>query len=56
MNRGPIILTIEEAEYLLDQMPMPQPDEDELVTKLRTRLRDLLASLRSGAEGTVKKD
>ncbi|KAI0687344.1 hypothetical protein C8Q76DRAFT_301764 [Earliella scabrosa] len=53
MNRGPIILTIDETEYLLDQLPAPSSDEDELVTKLRKRLQDLLTSLRSGAEGTA---
>ncbi|TBU27739.1 hypothetical protein BD311DRAFT_759947 [Dichomitus squalens] len=53
MNRGPIILTIDEAEYLLDQLPPPAGDEDELVTKLRKRLQDLLTSLRLGAEGTT---
>ncbi|KAJ7121676.1 hypothetical protein C8R44DRAFT_786669 [Mycena epipterygia] len=52
MNRGPIILTIDEAEFLLDQMPPPDVDDDELVKKLRQRLRDLLSELRSGAEGT----
>ncbi|KAJ6518467.1 hypothetical protein DFH09DRAFT_1194213 [Mycena vulgaris] len=52
MNRGPIILTIDEAEYLLDQMPPPDADDDELVKKLRRRLRDLLADLRAGAEGS----
>ncbi|KAJ7488419.1 hypothetical protein FB451DRAFT_1227241 [Mycena latifolia] len=52
MNRGPIILTIDEAEYLLDQLPPPDADDDELVKKLRQRLRDLLANLRAGAEGT----
>ncbi|KAI0759713.1 hypothetical protein BD413DRAFT_617575 [Trametes elegans] len=53
MNRGPIILTIDEAEYLLDQLPPPSADEDPMATKLRRRLRELLASLRSGAEGTA---
>ncbi|KAI0922120.1 hypothetical protein AcW2_006900 [Taiwanofungus camphoratus] len=53
MNRGPIILTIDEAEYLLDQMPPPSSDEDALITKLRRRLQDLLSTLRSGAEGTA---
>ncbi|KAJ7889557.1 hypothetical protein B0H14DRAFT_3855747 [Mycena olivaceomarginata] len=52
MNRGPIILTIDEAEYLLDQLPPPDADDDELVKKLRQRLRDLLTELRAGAEGT----
>ncbi|TFK88075.1 hypothetical protein K466DRAFT_87825 [Polyporus arcularius HHB13444] len=52
MNRGPIILTIDEAEYLLDQLPPPSADDDELVKKLRHRLQDLLTELRSGAEGT----
>ncbi|KAJ7760327.1 hypothetical protein B0H14DRAFT_2973724, partial [Mycena olivaceomarginata] len=52
MNRGPIILTIDETEYLLDQLPPPDTDDDELVKKLRQRLRDLLTELRAGAEGT----
>ncbi|KAI8086315.1 uncharacterized protein BX664DRAFT_335504 [Halteromyces radiatus] len=52
MNRGPIVLTIDEAEYLLDQLPLPDKDEEELVTKLRTRLQELLADLRKGAEGS----
>ncbi|KAF7350090.1 hypothetical protein MVEN_01310900 [Mycena venus] len=54
MNRGPIILTIDEAEYLLDQMPPPDANDDELVKKLRQRLRDLLVELRAGAEGTSR--
>ncbi|TFK98509.1 hypothetical protein BDV98DRAFT_572788 [Pterulicium gracile] len=53
MNRGPIILTIDEAEYLLDQLPPPTSDDDALVVKLRQRLRDLLTELRTGAEGTT---
>ncbi|KAI8063511.1 hypothetical protein BC940DRAFT_335899 [Gongronella butleri] len=53
MNRGPIVLSIDEAEYLLDQLPPPDKDEDPMVTKLRTRLSDLLAALRKGAEGTA---
>ncbi|KAI0643593.1 hypothetical protein C8Q79DRAFT_975703 [Trametes meyenii] len=52
MNRGPIVLTIDEAEYLLDQLPPPSSDEDPMATKLRKRLQDLLTSLRAGAEGT----
>ncbi|KAF7343746.1 hypothetical protein MSAN_01955200 [Mycena sanguinolenta] len=55
MNRGPIILTIDEAEYLLDQMPPPDAADDELVKKLRQRLRDLLSQLRAGAEGSQPK-
>ncbi|KAF9017340.1 hypothetical protein BDP27DRAFT_1355929 [Rhodocollybia butyracea] len=54
MNRGPIILTIDEAEYLLDQLPPPSPDDDELVKKLRNRLKDLLTELRVGAEGSAR--
>ncbi|KAF9016887.1 hypothetical protein BDZ89DRAFT_1075214 [Hymenopellis radicata] len=53
MNRGPIILTIDEAEYLLDQLPPPSADDDELIKKLRRRLQDLLSDLRAGAEGVV---
>ncbi|KAI9208593.1 uncharacterized protein BJ171DRAFT_419404 [Polychytrium aggregatum] len=52
MNRGPIILSIDEAEYLLDQVPPPEPDEDPMITKLRQKLSMLLAELRKGAEGT----
>ncbi|KAK0439752.1 hypothetical protein EV421DRAFT_1818153 [Armillaria borealis] len=52
MNRGPIVLTIDEAEYLLDQLPPPSSDDEQFVVKLRRRLQDLLADLRAGAEGT----
>ncbi|ORX95063.1 hypothetical protein K493DRAFT_315201 [Basidiobolus meristosporus CBS 931.73] len=51
MNRGPIILTIDEAEYLLDQFPRPDPEEDPMVTKLREKLELLLSELRKNAEG-----
>ncbi|KAF9524348.1 hypothetical protein CPB83DRAFT_861416 [Crepidotus variabilis] len=54
MNRGPLILTIDEVEYLLDQLPPPSGDDDELVKKLRKRLQDFLADLRLGAEGVIK--
>ncbi|KZS94050.1 hypothetical protein SISNIDRAFT_453764, partial [Sistotremastrum niveocremeum HHB9708] len=54
MNRGPIILTIDEAEYLLDQLPPPDKDEEPITTTLRQRLKDLLEDLRKGAEGVVK--
>ncbi|KAI9026651.1 hypothetical protein CLU79DRAFT_833535 [Phycomyces nitens] len=56
MNRGPIVLTIDEAEFLLDQVPPPDKDEDPLVTKLRQKLRQLLTQLRDGAEGVAKKN
>ncbi|KAK7680267.1 hypothetical protein QCA50_016777 [Cerrena zonata] len=56
MNRGPIVLTIDEAEYLLDQLPPPSTDEDPMATKLRKRLQELLTNLRSGAEGFVKSE
>lgn len=52
MNRGPIVLTIDEAEYLLDQLPAPSADDDKILIQLRKRLRDLLSNLRAGAEGT----
>ncbi|PPQ97534.1 hypothetical protein CVT26_002418 [Gymnopilus dilepis] len=45
--------TIDEAEYLLDQIPPPSPDDDELVKKLRKRLEDFLSELRKGAEGVM---
>jgi len=53
MNRGPIILTIDEAEYLLDQIPPPSANDDELLRNLRRRLSELLVSLRAGAEGSA---
>ncbi|KAL1695264.1 hypothetical protein GGG16DRAFT_109365 [Schizophyllum commune] len=52
-DRTPIPQTIDEAEYLLDQLPPPSPDDDELVKKLRQRLKDLLTDLRKGAEGVI---
>ncbi|KAJ3050588.1 hypothetical protein HK097_008414 [Rhizophlyctis rosea] len=54
MNRGPVILTIDEAEYLLDQLPPPSADDDELVRKLREKLKLLLQELRKDAEGVGK--
>jgi len=54
MNRGPIVLTIEEAEYLLDQFPPPSEDEEQIVTTLRNRFKDLLTSLRANAEGVAQ--
>ncbi|CAO3645478.1 hypothetical protein BJ944DRAFT_241840 [Cunninghamella echinulata] len=53
MNRGPIVLTIDEAEYLLDQLPPPEKDEEPFITKLRQRLSDFLTELRKGAEGSA---
>ncbi|ORZ00414.1 hypothetical protein BCR43DRAFT_521452 [Syncephalastrum racemosum] len=51
MNRGPLVLSIDEAEYLLDQIPPPDRDEEPVVTKLREKLQELLTQLRKGAEG-----
>jgi hypothetical protein len=45
--------SIDEAEWLLDQVPPPDKDEDELVTKLRNKLRMFLTELRDGAEGKI---
>ncbi|KLO20401.1 hypothetical protein SCHPADRAFT_897695 [Schizopora paradoxa] len=56
MNRGPIVLTIDEAEYLLDQLPPPGDDQDEIAKRMRTRLQDLLTALRENAEGIAKSD
>ncbi|ORE07746.1 hypothetical protein BCV72DRAFT_334972 [Rhizopus microsporus var. microsporus] len=56
MNRGTIVLDIDEAEYLLDQLGAPDQDEDPLVTKLRNRLTLFLKEIRKGAEGSGKKD
>ncbi|CAO3619934.1 hypothetical protein V8B55DRAFT_1497476 [Mucor lusitanicus] len=56
MNRGTIVLDIDEAEYLLDQLGAPDKDEDKLVTKLRSRLSLFLKEIRDGAEGAGKRD
>ncbi|KAJ7676886.1 hypothetical protein DFH06DRAFT_976298, partial [Mycena polygramma] len=41
------------SEVTTCPQPPPDKDDDELVKKLRQRLRDLLTELRSGAEGNV---
>ncbi|KAK9476963.1 hypothetical protein V1514DRAFT_321560 [Lipomyces japonicus] len=53
MNRGPLVLSIEEAEFLLDQLPPPS-DSDELAKKLRIKLLEFLQQVRKGAEGSRK--
>jgi hypothetical protein len=35
--------------------PPPAKDEDEMITKLRAKLRLALEEVRKGAEGTIKK-
>ncbi|OCF60064.1 hypothetical protein L486_02737 [Kwoniella mangroviensis CBS 10435] len=50
MNRIPVVLTIDEVEYLLDQLPPPDKDEDKMVTKLRETLKRSLEEVRKGAE------
>jgi hypothetical protein len=52
-NRGPLILSIDEAEFLLDQLPPPDKNEENIMTKMRERLRLLCQELRSGAEGNA---
>ncbi|KAJ3115688.1 hypothetical protein HK098_006882 [Nowakowskiella sp. JEL0407] len=54
MNRGPIVLSIDEAEYLLDQIPPPEKDEEPFITALRRKLKLLLEELRKDAEGVGK--
>ncbi|ODQ56241.1 hypothetical protein SAICODRAFT_28464 [Saitoella complicata NRRL Y-17804] len=56
MNRGPLILTIDEAEYLLDQLPPPGPDMSPLEEKLREKLEQFLREVRKNAEGAGKSD
>ncbi|TYJ57491.1 hypothetical protein B9479_001808 [Cryptococcus floricola] len=46
----PVVLTIDEIEYLLDQLPPPDKEEDSIVTKLRERLQQSLTEVRKGAE------
>ena len=53
MNRGPIVLSIEEVEYLLDQLP-PPGSGDAVAEKLREKLSLLLSDLRKNAEGMGK--
>ncbi|WVW81339.1 hypothetical protein I302_103330 [Kwoniella bestiolae CBS 10118] len=50
MNRIPVVLTIDEIEYLLDQLPPPDKDEDKMVSKLRETLKRSLEEVRKGAE------
>ncbi|KAK1921230.1 hypothetical protein DB88DRAFT_513270 [Papiliotrema laurentii] len=50
MNRIPVVLTIDEVEYLLDQLPPPDKDEDALIKKLRATLKISLEEVRKGAE------
>lgn len=47
-NRAPIVLSIDELEYLIDQLPAPPQ-----AVALRQRLTGVLRALRSGAEGTT---
>ncbi|ORY23551.1 hypothetical protein BCR39DRAFT_348388 [Naematelia encephala] len=42
--------TIDEVEYLLDQLPPPAKDEEAIVTKLREKLKLSLEEVRKGAE------
>ncbi|KAK4538248.1 hypothetical protein CDCA_CDCA16G4273 [Cyanidium caldarium] len=50
-NRGPIVLNLDEVEYLLDQLP-PPPE----ATHLRERLSSLLTSLRQGRPSSSSHD
>jgi len=50
MNRIPVVLTIDEVEYLLDQLPPPDKEEAPMVTKLRETLQRSLEEVRKGAE------
>ncbi|CAE6442384.1 unnamed protein product, partial [Rhizoctonia solani] len=43
-----------QQKFLLDQVPAPSSDEDAMVTKLRTKLAELLGELRKGAEGVIR--
>jgi len=49
----PVLLTrktIDELEYLLDQLPPPDKDEEHLVSKLRESLQRALQEVKKGAE------
>nr|XP_031862145.1 uncharacterized protein CI109_002558 [Kwoniella shandongensis]KAA5529217.1 hypothetical protein CI109_002558 [Kwoniella shandongensis] len=46
----PVVLTIDEIEYLLDQIPKPDKDEEPVITKLREKLSRSLEEVRKGAE------
>ncbi|KAK9465579.1 hypothetical protein V1512DRAFT_47551 [Lipomyces arxii] len=54
MNRGPLVLSIEEAEFLLDQLPPPSGNPNDMATKMRSKLLEFLKEIRKGAEGTQK--
>ncbi|ALO60330.1 hypothetical protein CNA04265 [Cryptococcus deneoformans JEC21] len=50
MNRIPVVLNIDEIEYLLDQLPPPDKEEDPVITKLREKLKLSLQEVRKNAE------
>jgi uncharacterized protein (DUF1778 family) len=46
MQRGPIVLSEEEVEALLDLLPNPQSSDEFLIQNLRIKLISLLQNLR----------
>jgi hypothetical protein len=48
-NRGPVVLSIDEVEILLDLLGRPEKDESYEKTSLRTKLHALLLELQHGA-------
>eukprot|EP01135_Chromosphaera_perkinsii_P002371 Nk52_evm25s222 gene=Nk52_evmTU25s222 len=47
--RGPVILTEDEIEHLLDLLGRPEPDEDICVRNIRRKLNVALSDMRKGA-------
>ena len=37
-NRGPVTLSIDEVDRILDLLPAPEPDEDKEITSIRTKV------------------
>jgi hypothetical protein len=54
-NRGPVTLSIDEVDILLDLLGRPEPDESYHVKSLRTKVRSEEEQWRSGA-GVVHTD
>jgi len=48
-NRGPVTLSIDEVDRILDLLPPPEAGEDKEITSIRTKLQALLLAISAGA-------
>eukprot|EP00238_Polyblepharides_amylifera_P005426 CAMPEP_0196579992 /NCGR_PEP_ID=MMETSP1081-20130531/26171_1 /TAXON_ID=36882 /ORGANISM="Pyramimonas amylifera, Strain CCMP720" /LENGTH=52 /DNA_ID=CAMNT_0041899739 /DNA_START=115 /DNA_END=273 /DNA_ORIENTATION=+ len=48
-NRGPVTLSIDEVDRILDLLPQPDADEDKEIKSIRTKFQALLLELQKGA-------